>query len=62
MFGMMALFLALTGGVLACGGSAGQVCNAVVGPPATTAGTYTITVTGTSGTTASTGTVALTVQ
>ncbi len=62
MLGMMALLLALTGGVLACGGNAGKGCSAVVGPPATTAGTYTITVTGTSGSTASTGTVALTVQ
>ncbi|MGB6744461.1 MAG: choice-of-anchor D domain-containing protein, partial [Terracidiphilus sp.] len=62
--GMIALLVALAGGVLACGGGSGEkTCSAVVGPPATTAGSYTITVTGASGSaTAPAATVALTVQ
>jgi len=55
---MLAILVTLAGGMLACGGGAsGRNC-----PPATTAGTYTVTVTGTSGSTTATGTVALTVQ
>jgi hypothetical protein len=55
---MLAILVALVGGLLACGGgSSGRNC-----PPATTAGAYTVTVTGTSGSTTATGTVALTVQ
>ncbi len=57
MLGMLALLVALTGGVLACGGGGGGSGN-----PGTSAGTYTVTVMGTSGTTATTGTVPLTVQ
>jgi hypothetical protein len=55
---MLALLIALTGGVLACGGggSGGTIY------PGTTAGNYTITVTGTSGTKTATGTISLTVQ
>jgi len=65
MLGMLALFLALTGGVLACGGGGSgggtKVCSTLINP-GTTAGAYTITVIGTSGSTTATGTVALTVQ
>jgi len=58
MFGMLALLITLTGGVLACGGGvSGGSSN-----PGTTAGAYTITVTGTSGTTTATNTVTLNVQ
>ncbi|HTW78718.1 MAG TPA: chitobiase/beta-hexosaminidase C-terminal domain-containing protein [Terracidiphilus sp.] len=61
-FGMLALLIAITSGVLACGGSGGGGgCNAVSNP-GTTAGDYTITVTGTSGTITEIGTIALTVQ
>jgi beta-propeller repeat-containing protein len=55
---MLAIVVALAGGMLACGGG-GSARNC---PPATTAGTYTVTVTGTSGSTTATGTVAITVQ
>jgi hypothetical protein len=55
---MLALLVTLACGMLACGGgSTTRVC-----PPATTAGTYIVTVTGTSGSTTATGTVTLTVQ
>jgi len=58
---MFALLVALSGGVLACGGnSAGGVVTH--GNAGTMAGAYTITVTGTSGATATTCTVSLTVQ
>ena len=61
MLGMFALLVALSGGVLACGGnSAGGVVTH--GNAGTMAGAYTITVTGTSGATATTCTVSLTVQ
>jgi hypothetical protein len=63
MLGMLALFAALSGGMLACGG--GNTPNPSPTPvtkPGTTAGTYTVTVTGTSGATTATGTVTLTVQ
>jgi hypothetical protein len=54
---MLALLVTLAGGMLACGGgSSGRNC-----PPATTAGTYIVTVTGTSGSTTATGTVTLNV-
>ena len=60
--GMLALLVALTGGVLACGGGSGAGgCNAV-GNSGTTPGNYTVIVTGTSGATIETGTVSLTVQ
>jgi Bacterial Ig-like domain (group 3)/MBG domain (YGX type)/Abnormal spindle-like microcephaly-assoc'd, ASPM-SPD-2-Hydin/Beta-propeller repeat/NHL repeat len=58
--GMLALFVALSGGLLACGGGfkgGGGTSN-----PGTTAGSYTITVTATSGAITETGTVTLTVQ
>jgi hypothetical protein len=58
MLGMLALLVALTGGVLACS----KPTPPPPGNPGTTAGTYTVTVTGTSGTTTETGTVSLTVQ
>jgi hypothetical protein len=61
MLGMLALLTAFTFGAVACGGGTIPICN-VVGPPPTTAGTYTITVTGTSGALTETGTVTLTVQ
>jgi hypothetical protein len=61
MLGMLALFLTLTGGMLACGGGGGgSTCNVV--NPGTTAGAYTIIVTGTSGSITATGTFVLTVQ
>jgi hypothetical protein len=56
MFGMLALLVALAGGVLACGGGG------VIRTPGTTAGTYTITVTGISGTISAANTISLTVQ
>ena len=60
--GMVALLVALTSGVLACGGSSGAGgCN-TVGNPGTTAGNYTVIVTGISGAITETGTVSLTVQ
>jgi N-acetylneuraminic acid mutarotase len=55
--GMLALLVALTSGVLACGGGGGGTIY-----PGTTPGSYTITVTGTSGTAIATGTISLTVQ
>ncbi len=59
--GMLALLVALTSGVLACGGLPKSACtNTMV--PGTTAGNYTVTVTGTSGSITASGTVALTVQ
>ena len=63
MLGMLILLIALTGGVLACGGGSGgiSICPTPI-TPGTTAGTYTVTVTGTSGSTTATGTVTLTVQ
>jgi len=55
---MLAILVALAGGMLACGGGASsRNC-----PPATTSGNYVVTVTGTSGSTTATGTVALTVR
>jgi hypothetical protein len=54
---MLALLVALAGGVLACGGSGGGTIY-----PGTMPGNYTITVTGTSGTATATGTISLTVQ
>jgi asparagine N-glycosylation enzyme membrane subunit Stt3 len=56
MLGMLALLVALAGGVLACG-SGGSISI-----PGTTAGTYTITVTGISGTISAVNTISLTVQ
>ena len=62
MLGMFALLAALTGGMLACGGSKGSTCSTVY-YPGTTAGAYTVTVTCTSGgTTLATGTITLNVQ
>jgi hypothetical protein len=57
--GMLALFVMISGGVIACGGSSTPTPPS---NPGTTAGTYTVTVTGTSGVTTATGTVTLTVQ
>ena len=63
MLGMLVFLVALSGGVLACGGGgSGGGGGGGTSNPGTTAGTYTVTVTGTSGTTTATGTVALTVQ
>jgi hypothetical protein len=62
MRGMMALLVALAGGVVACGGSSGHACPAIASPPATTPGIYTVSVTGTSGAQTATGTFTLTVQ
>jgi hypothetical protein len=59
--GMVVLFVALTSGVVACGGG-GSRGGGGTGNPGTTAGAYTVTVTGTSGTIAATGTLTLTVQ
>jgi hypothetical protein len=61
MLGMLTLLIAFTSGAVACVRISASGCN-VVGPAATTAGTYTITVTGTSGSLTETGTVALAVQ
>jgi hypothetical protein len=59
--GMLALLVALTGGMLACGGIPKAACtNTTI--PGTTAGNYTVTVTGTSGSITASGTVTLTVQ
>jgi len=59
MLGMLALLIALTGGVLACSSASvgGGSSN-----PGTTSGAYTITVVGTSGTTTATTTVTFNVQ
>jgi hypothetical protein len=64
MLGMIALLVALAGGMLACGGggSGGGGGGGGGGISGTTAGTYTITVTGTSGSTTANGAVTLTVQ
>jgi subtilase family serine protease len=60
--GMLALLVALAGGMLACGGgSKASPCTPTT-IPGTTAGVYIVTVTGTSGTTNASGTVTLTVQ
>jgi len=58
MLGALALLVALSGSLLACGGGGGGGTTI----PGTTAGTYTVTVTGASGSTTATGTVAVTVQ
>ena len=62
MSGMLAFFIALTGGVMACGGGGNGGGGSGGGIAGTTAGTYTITVTGASGATTAIGTVSLTVQ
>ena len=69
MLGMLALFVSLSSGALACGGSLGSGggsggggSGGGGGTAGTTAGSYTITVTGNSGTLSQTGTVTLTVQ
>jgi hypothetical protein len=53
MLGLLALLVALTSGVLACGGGGGGGSTCTPGPvtPGTTTGAYTFTVTGTSGST-----------
>jgi len=61
MLGMLVFLVALSGGVLACGGG-GSTGGGGTSNPGTTAGTYTVTVTGTSGATTNTGTITLTVQ
>jgi hypothetical protein len=63
LFVMLALLVALTCGVLSCGGSgSGSSCSTTTTPAATTPGTYTVTVTGTSGTTTASTTVSLDVM
>jgi hypothetical protein len=61
MLGWLALLVALTGGVIACGGS-GSTGVVSQGNPGTTVGAYSITVTGSSGASAATCTINLTVQ
>ncbi|MGD1063623.1 MAG: FG-GAP-like repeat-containing protein [Terracidiphilus sp.] len=61
MLGTFALFVALSGGLFACGGGGGGGGGGT-GNPGTTAGAYTVTVTGTSGSTTASGTVTLTVE
>jgi hypothetical protein len=59
------LFVAFSGGVLACGGGGGNSGGGGGGGtsnPGTTAGAYTVTVNATSGNTTETCTVSLTVQ
>jgi hypothetical protein len=56
---MLAMLVAIAGGLLACGGSSGGGCTVPVSP-FTTPGNYTVT--GTSGTLTEAGTVSLTVQ
>ncbi len=60
--GLLMLLIALTGGVLSCGGSNASGGGGAGGNPGTPAGSYTITVAGISGSTTATGTVALSVQ
>jgi beta-glucanase (GH16 family) len=60
MLGLLALLVALSGSLLACGGGGGGGGGTTI--PGTTAGTYTVTVTGTSGSSTATSTVAVTVQ
>ena len=60
MLGNLALLVAFTSGLLACGG--GSSGGMGTGNRGTTPGLYTVTVTGTSGTTIATGTVTVTVQ
>jgi hypothetical protein len=62
MLGMLALIVALSGGLLACGGGGSGGGGGGTGNPGTTAGTYTVTVTGTSGTVTAIGTVSVIVQ
>jgi len=61
LLGMLCLLVALTGGVMACGGGSGGGGGGG-GNSGTTAGTYTVTVTASSSATQATGTFALTVQ
>lgn len=61
MFGVLFLFVAIVGGVFACGGGGGGGGGGT-NNPGTTPGAYAITVTGSSGTTVETATVGLTVQ
>ena len=61
-FGMLMLFVALAGGMLACGGGSNTSACSTAITPGTTAGSYTIAVTGTSGSTSVTNTIALTVN
>jgi hypothetical protein len=58
--GLILLFIALTGGVMACGGGMASCPNVV--SPGTTAGNYTVTVTGTSGAITASSTVTITVN
>jgi hypothetical protein len=60
MLGLAVLFLALNGGVLACGG--GNSGGGGTGSPGTTSGTYAISITGNSGAITAAGMVTLTVQ
>jgi peptidoglycan/LPS O-acetylase OafA/YrhL len=60
--GLLMFLLAITTGVLACGGGGSSGGGGGKGNPGTTAGAYTVTVTATSGTSTATGTVKLTVQ
>jgi hypothetical protein len=60
MLGMLMFLMALTGGILACGGS--EDSESGTSNQGTTTGTYTVTVAGNSGTTTAVGTVTLNVQ
>jgi hypothetical protein len=62
MLSLMLLFMALVGGVVACGGNGGGVACPNVVTSGTTPGTYIIGATGTSGAITKTGTVTVTVQ
>jgi hypothetical protein len=68
MLGMLAILVALSGGMVACGGGGGgstgggSTGGGGTGSAGTTAGTYTATITGTSGTTTNINTIILTVQ
>jgi hypothetical protein len=62
LLGIFALFLVLTNGMVACGGSLATISTTGTTANATTSGAYTIAVTGTSGATAATTTVTLTVK
>jgi hypothetical protein len=62
MLGILALLVAFTGGTVGCNGGGGSTACNTAGTAATTAGTYTVTITGTSGTITENTTVTVTVQ
>jgi hypothetical protein len=62
LLGTFALLAFLTGGLVACGGSASLRPAGTSSPSGTTPGSYAITITGTSGTTTTSSTITLTVE